>query len=123
MDAARMIQGWLWDHYAALTEITPTGDGGLQFGCGLMAMPSMHLTVVSLYVLFFWNEGRYCRWAAVIYAALVFMGSLYSGWHYAIDGYVGFAIAYVCRGLTRPAMVRTRQPASWSQATPSGAWV
>jgi len=102
MDVASMIQTWLWDHYVSLQAITLSGDGGLKFGCGLMAMPSMHIAVVSLYALFLWKEGGLYRWGSLVYAMLVFVGSLYSGWHYAVDGYMGLGIAALCLFLTRP---------------------
>lgn len=100
MYIARMVQGWLWERYCLLDTITVYGDGGLQFGCGLMAMPSMHITVAALYAMFLWREGGLWRWGSMVYAILVFLGSIYSGWHYAIDGYVGVAIAALCMWFT-----------------------
>jgi len=90
-----MTQDWLWMNYSALNEITLLGNGNMEFGCGLMAMPSLHVIVVGLYVTFLWDEGRWLRYLSIAYAALVLIGSVYSGWHYAIDGYVGFAIAFL----------------------------
>ena len=93
MYLCRMTQDWLWLHYVSLEEITLLGNGNMEFGCGLMAMPSLHVVVVGLYVIFLWNEKRWMRYVSAAYAALIIIGSVYSGWHYAIDGYAGLLIA------------------------------
>jgi hypothetical protein len=110
MDIARMLQTLVWEQYVATSQITLDGLGGLKLGCGLMAMPSMHVTVCCMYCIFFWNEGRLLRGAALAYTVLVFLGSLYSGWHYAIDGYAGLAIAIAATLLTRPLMTGCATP-------------
>lgn len=95
-------QVWLWDHYTTLTEITLFGAGNLMYGCGLMALPSLHVTVVCLFAIFLWNEGFWLRWGSITFALLIFIGSVISGWHYAIDGYAGLLIALlVTRAVSR----------------------
>jgi hypothetical protein len=89
------IQHELWEHYTNLGHIASAGDGGMVFGYGLMAMPSLHVTVCCLYGIFLWSYGPWWRWLSITYAALIFLGSLYSGWHYAIDGYAGLLIAWL----------------------------
>jgi membrane-associated phospholipid phosphatase len=78
-----------------------------------MAMPSMHITVVALYAMFFWREGGWRRWGSIAFAVLIFLGSLYSGWHYAIDGYVGVSLAALCMWLTRGTFHSASRP-SWT---------
>ncbi len=90
-----VTQQFLRSNYESIGEIVLSGDGGMTFGCGLMAMPSLHVTACALYVIFLWREKWYLRLGSVLYLALIFLGSLYSGWHYAIDGYAGVAIAVV----------------------------
>ena len=62
--------------------------GGQVMGGGISAMPSMHLAVATLSALLL---GRLSRAAGVLgwaYVAIILVGSVYLGWHYAIDGYV-----------------------------------
>lgn len=75
---ARSFQEWLWARYLA-------GNTGLT--TGISAFPSIH---VSSSVLLALAAGSWRRWAGVLgwlFAALTFVGSIYFGWHYAVDGY------------------------------------
>lgn len=62
-------------------------------GTGISAMPSMHLAIVTLNACMLTNLNRRVGIGAWIYVALIQLGSVYLGWHYAIDGY--FSIAAV----------------------------
>lgn len=67
---------------------------GLVVGGGISAMPSVHN---GLSVLFAIAAFRINRWAGYVmagYAALILIGSVYLGWHYALDGIVS-AIATI----------------------------
>ncbi len=88
---AAKLQALLQVHY--LIDLQPGQSGVLIYGYGLMAMPSLHVTAVVLYALFGWGEGRIFRGFTLAFAGMIFLGSLLSGWHYAIDGYAGAAIA------------------------------
>lgn len=64
-----------------------------EIGAGISAMPSMHVTIAFLFFLATATYARY-RWikiAAGIYAAMIFVGSIHLGWHYAVDGIVAIA--------------------------------
>jgi hypothetical protein len=63
-------------------------------GTGISAMPSMHLAIVTLNACMLTSLNRQVGIVAWIYVALIQLGSVYLGWHYAIDGY--FSIAVVC---------------------------
>ncbi len=74
--------GYLLDSYGAERP---------SLGTGISAMPSMHLAIATLHALLL---GRLARWAGLFgwaYVALILAGSVYLGWHYAIDGYVSIA--------------------------------
>ncbi|HEX5237042.1 MAG TPA: phosphatase PAP2 family protein [Sphingomicrobium sp.] len=62
-------------------------------GGGVSAMPSMHLGVVSIYVI----AARRTRWLipSVAMWAIIFVASGYFGYHYWIDGIVAAAVATV----------------------------
>lgn len=76
-----IAQAYLWDIYAS-------GETGL--GGGISAMPSLHVAVATLWVLLARAYGRRL-WTslAALYLAVILIGSVHLGWHYAIDGYVG----------------------------------
>jgi hypothetical protein len=64
-------------------------EGGMAIGKGISAMPSIHVSVATLYVLL----ARQCHriflvMASIFYAAIVF-GSVHLGYHYFVDGVVG----------------------------------
>lgn len=58
----------------------------LAFAAGISAFPSVHVGVATLSAWFLTGFGR--RWAVPgwTHAVLIQYGSIYSGWHYAIDG-------------------------------------
>jgi hypothetical protein len=101
MRISQHVQDKLWEAYQNLSRITFSGNGGMTFGMGLMALPSLHVTVCILYVYFFWSEGLWWRWGTIIFTLMIFLGSLYSGWHYAIDGYVGILIVLLVAWTTK----------------------
>jgi hypothetical protein len=78
-------------HYSAYL-LASYNSGQPHFGTGISAMPSMH---VAIAVLNAWYLCRLNRWLGVlgwIFAGIIFFGSVYTGWHYAIDGYVSLLV-------------------------------
>ncbi|TIS50749.1 MAG: hypothetical protein E5W93_17860 [Mesorhizobium sp.] len=63
-----------------------------DFGTGISAMPSMHVAVATLNAFYVTRLNRGFGAAAWAFAALILFGSVYTGWHYAIDGYVSIAL-------------------------------
>jgi PAP2 superfamily len=59
---------------------------------GVSAMPSMHNATSLLFVLVAWNKSKILRNLLIVHMALIFIGSIQLGWHYAIDSYVAWAI-------------------------------
>ena len=80
----RMVADYLWSIYAAR-------DFGA--GSGISAMPSMHVTISSWVVLVFALFARRWLWMALVAWAVIFGLSIALGWHYALDGLVGAALA------------------------------
>lgn len=57
----------------------------------ISAMPSMHVAISWLIMLYAREIGRWYFIAAAIFCASIFAGSIYYGLHYALDGYVAVA--------------------------------
>ena len=96
----------LMEHLRALNEISPVWALGVQEGlwdghmtdgrlAGISAMPSMHVATTVLIALYASTHARWAAWATWLFAALIMIGSVHLGWHYAVDGYFGAIIAWV----------------------------
>lgn len=57
-----------------------------DLGGGISAMPSMHCALTSVFVAAAWKTRW--RYLVMAYAAAIWFGSVYLGWHYALDGVV-----------------------------------
>lgn len=57
----------------------------------ISAMPSMHIAMCWLFVLYAREFGKLQMMAAFAFCAVIFTGAVYFGFHYAIDGYVSIA--------------------------------
>lgn len=79
-----IVANYLWDFYQS---------GSYGAGNGISAMPSMHVTTSSWVVITAYALDR--RWLAPAVAAwcVIFALSIALGWHYAVDGIAGAAIA------------------------------
>ena len=73
--------------------------GGAQgVGVGISAFPSVHCAAVFLNALFWGRINRLAGAVAWVFAALIFAGSVLTGWHYAADGLASLAgIAVIWR--------------------------
>ena len=56
------------------------------FAMGISAMPSMHNAITVLFALSLSGAARPIRIAAWAFVAVIFIGSIHLGWHYAVDG-------------------------------------
>ncbi len=54
----------------------------------ISAMPSMHIALCWLFVLYAREFGKIQFMAALAFCAAIFTGAVYFGFHYAIDGYL-----------------------------------
>lgn len=76
--------------------------GDARMGHGISAMPSMHVAAAVLIVFLFWRSGPVARTGAILFTAVIFLGSIHLAWHYAIDGYVAAAMALAVWKATAP---------------------
>ena len=67
---------------------------------GIAAMPALHIAVPLLFTLFCLRLNKYLFIIFLFYTALIWIGSIMLGWHYAIDGYAGALLALTIFGLT-----------------------
>lgn len=65
--------------------------GSGELGRGISAMPSMHVSIAFLFTLVSWRISRFWGLVAILFLALILIGSVHLGYHYAIDGYAGIA--------------------------------
>jgi hypothetical protein len=80
---------------------------GLVAAGGISAMPSMHVAMAVLFAVAGFARARWLGWVFTLYAALIWIGSIHLGWHYAIDGIVG---AVLMLGLWRLSGKFTARP-------------
>ena len=90
-------QDTLWRNYQKVLESKKNGRIRAPFNpaFGIAAMPSLHVGMMVL--LFLWSRKSH-RAMSLFFAIMSFLilfASILSGWHYAIDGYVGALIAYL----------------------------
>ena len=83
----------LWQNYQTVLAGREGGLNRFNPTHGIAAMPSLH--VGGHWLLLLWIRRRARPWLvpAVIGWGLTFLGSIVTGWHYALDGYVGIGIA------------------------------
>jgi hypothetical protein len=98
---AVQLQQAVWANYAS---------GSHEFWIAISAMPSIH---VAMPVLFACAIRRLGNWASILawgYVLVTLIGSVYLGWHYAIDGYVAvvavLGLWWLAGWVTRPVVVR-----------------
>jgi hypothetical protein len=69
--------------------------GTYDFGSGISAMPSIHVSAAVLFALLGWRVDRRLGIGFTIFAIVIMIGSVHLAWHYAIDGYLSAALTLV----------------------------
>jgi hypothetical protein len=95
MPSAVGTQANLWRNY--LTMIRSRGDASESFSplFGVAAMPSLHVAAYAMFMLWARRHARRWFWPFVVGTAVIFFGSLATGWNYAVDGYAGIVLAWI----------------------------
>lgn len=86
----------LWANYQAR---------GALIGGGISAFPSMHVAIAAWLAIVLRDRGL--GWLGVTYSLAVFICSVILGWHYALDGVAGIAVALIADRLSQ-AWLRNR---------------
>lgn len=93
MPGARAAQALLWENYETMLRGRREPLARFNPTRGVAALPSLH--VAGHWLLMLWTRrlARPLFVPAALATALTFLGSLATGWHYALDGYAGVALA------------------------------
>ncbi len=86
-------QALLAQNYDAVQRVLAGERVPLQPVYGVAAMPSLHVATPMLYFLWAVLHGSKLRAPFLLVLLGMFVGSLASGWHYAVDGLAGAALA------------------------------
>jgi hypothetical protein len=81
---ALAVQEGLWQSHVASGPIS-----------GISAMPSMHVASTTLIAIYGCQHSRWVGISLSLFAMTIMIGSVQLGWHYAVDGYFGAALALV----------------------------
>jgi len=79
------VQDMLWDAYR---------QDDFAIGRGISAAPSLHVASTWLVARMLQTYGRSAAIAGWAFFAVILLGSVHLGWHYAIDGYISIAGAW-----------------------------
>ena len=69
--------------------------GEVVAGGGISAMPSMHVSMATLFMLSAWQVNRLFGWIMLGYLLVILFGSVHLGWHYAVDGYLSVLLTII----------------------------
>lgn len=86
-------------------------SGNVVIGSGISAMPSVHVAVAFVSAWYLTSRGFLLASAGWVFAFAILVGSVYTGWHYAVDGYVSAILAtlswlVLSRRFALPVLVR-----------------
>ena len=94
MDYLQVVNGKyeIWALNAQQLLLDKQSAQGMGMGVGISAMPSMHVATVTLFALQAMRTHRLFGFVMVLYAILIYLGSIHLAWHYAVDGIAGALI-------------------------------
>jgi PAP2 superfamily len=69
-----------------------TAQGRIVWGAGVSAFPSLHVALPVLATCAAWRRFRPLAWAFALFSAVILIGSVHTGWHYAVDGYASLVL-------------------------------
>ncbi len=78
-----MMQRQLWGVYA---------DGSMALGFGISAFPSVHVAIATVTALYLVERSRWLALPGLVFLATIQFLSVYSGYHYAVDGYISIIL-------------------------------
>jgi hypothetical protein len=94
MPTAIGTQQALWQHYLGMVQSRGSQPDHFSPMLGVAALPSLHVGAYVLFALWSWRHARRAFVPWTVASAVIFFGSLATGWHYAVDGYAGALLAW-----------------------------
>lgn len=79
-----LVQSYLWNAYA---------NKGMAIGSGISAFPSVHVGIATIVALYLGERSRWLIAPGLAFLAVIMFLSVYTGYHYAVDGY--FSILFI----------------------------
>jgi len=95
------LQPWVAEGKAYLWQDYLRGGGNI--GTGISAMPSIHVAIALWMAIVLRLHLPRLAPAGLIYFALIFIGSVVLGWHYAMDAFAGAGVTLLAFAATRQA--------------------
>lgn len=86
------------------------GGHTLTVGAGISAMPSVHNGLAVLFAIAAFRINKWAGFVFAAYAALIYVGSIYLGWHYALDGLVAAGLTMAIWRVVGRVMRRLEAP-------------
>ena len=107
------VQDMLWSmHHSELDFVGP----------GISAFPSVHVSVATLFALYLAERSRVLGIIGFVYLAIILFLSVYTGFHYALDGYFSIIVMIgIWAALRRQATQNSSALAPESAALPVAA--
>ncbi len=108
----------LWQNYQHVLAARVSGVIEAPFTptYGIACMPSLHVGAQAFFAFWAWRRNRFLLWFYLVLTELTLVGSVATGWHYAVDGYAGLILAILCAAVARfrdrPLAGQEAQPAS-----------
>lgn len=93
MPGARGAQAMLWENYQRVVRGRTEPLRRFNPTRGVAALPSLHVAGHWLLMLWAYRAARPLFVLFALGTLLTFLGSIVTGWHYAVDGYAGILLA------------------------------
>lgn len=93
---AQREQQNLWENYRQVLASAAGSPQAVDFRYGVAALPSLHVGFHVLFCIWAWRHVRVLFVPFVLLTVLTQVGAVVTGWHYAVDGYVGGLLAAGC---------------------------
>jgi hypothetical protein len=96
LDVTQHFQAFLMKNYQAVLRLPHGGSiGDVQLMLGIAAFPSLHVAFQTFAFLWMRRLWIYGEIVFGVFALVILIGSVVTGWHYLIDGIAGIVMAAV----------------------------
>lgn len=94
LNAALAVDGFRSSVFATMQAalLDAYVQNGQAAGSGISAFPSVHVATMCVFMLYTMQKGRLFACLGVFMLVAIFFISVWTGYHYALDGYASFAL-------------------------------